>query len=343
MDFDVVIIGAGPAGTVCAYLLRKAGIPCALVDFATFPRDKICGGGLTPKAYRLLAELMPNLHYSYKAIRKIRMGYDHKILNEIELPDEIRIVRRKEFDNALLQQYRDAGGLFVQDVFAAFERQGDGLVVRLQSGKELRCRYLVGADGANSRVRRQIMGHYNGNVLCLEQYVERNGSAPRDTIEGVVSNDYENGYYYIFPNDRCDVVGLGARGITVQRFREVLARQGIAETQIRGANIPVEEVCSGMDDVMLIGDAGGFANKLSYEGLYYAFATGRNAAEAIITGRPFGQTNSDIYRRKRKERILAGIFYSRFGMFLVRHLTSCTRLVKKIFVAGLHTNTTATQ
>ena len=65
---DVVIIGAGPAGSICGYLLQKAGKSCLLVDHATFPRDKLCGGGLTPKCWKLLDELIPGFKYEYNCV-----------------------------------------------------------------------------------------------------------------------------------------------------------------------------------------------------------------------------------------------------------------------------------
>lgn len=69
---NVLIIGAGPAGSVLSYLLLQSGTDCLLADFATFPREKICGGGLTPKAWRLLDKLMPGIKYDYHPVRHIR-------------------------------------------------------------------------------------------------------------------------------------------------------------------------------------------------------------------------------------------------------------------------------
>ena len=69
----VLIVGAGPAGSVCGYLLQKAGVPCILIDHATFPRDKICGGGLTSKCWHLLQQLMPDFKYDFNPVHHIRL------------------------------------------------------------------------------------------------------------------------------------------------------------------------------------------------------------------------------------------------------------------------------
>ena len=330
---DVVIIGAGPAGTTCAYLLKKAGVDCVLVDRATFPREKVCGGGLTHKAYTLLSEIMPDLKYEYRSVRKMKMMVGTKTFCEFEPTEELRTVSRRDFDYALLQQYLHIGGTFVKGSFSAYEEQADGKVmVTLKSGEQYVCRYLVGADGANSRVRQQAIGDYHGNVLFMEQYVERT----KDAIEGSISREYDCGYYYWFPSTDHDVVGYGDKRLTLAMFRDILARFGVEETKIKGAYIPVEEVESGSDRIILIGDAGGFPNKLTYEGLYYAIVTGRNASTAIIEGRPFSETNRIIFKKKRKERFITNIFYnSPWGMLIVRLCSHSTRLVKRIFDAGV--------
>ena len=329
---DVVIVGAGPAGSICAYMLKRAGVDCLLVDLANFPREKVCGGGLTPKAYRLLDELIPGIEYEYNPITRIKpgLGFDHKPIGEFDISREVRIVDRKDFDYTLLQHYKNEGGEFVQDVFSSFEIEADGTVmVKFKSGRLLQCKYLVGADGANSRVRKQIMGEYDGNVLCIEQRMD----SKSDAIEGVLANEYKHGYYYLFPGLKGDAVGLVAEDMTVQRFRDMLNRLGIKETKIKGADIPLRHVDSGMNNVILIGDAGGFVNKLTYEGLYYAMATGRNAAKAIITGKPFREVNSNIRLRKCLEAILKKIIYNSFGMSLARCLSVCMPvIIRKLFI-----------
>ena len=69
----VAIIGAGPAGSTCGLLLRKRNIDCVLVDRATFPRDKICGGGLTPRSYKLLSQLLPQFRYDYNSVHRLKL------------------------------------------------------------------------------------------------------------------------------------------------------------------------------------------------------------------------------------------------------------------------------
>ncbi|MBQ7514524.1 MAG: NAD(P)/FAD-dependent oxidoreductase [Prevotella sp.] len=330
---EVVIIGAGPAGAMCANQLRKAGIDCVLVDFATFPREKVCGGGLTPKAYRLLGELMPDFTYEYRSVQRVSLQMGVEYLGEITPTHELRIVNRKDFDDALLQRYLQQGGVFIQDSFSRFEEQADGqLLVMLRSGRLLVCKYLIAADGANSRVRKQLLGDYHGNVLFMEQYVE----PQQDAIMGSVSNDFPKGYFYRFPSIGHDVVGFGDKLTNPARFRKMLQQFGIEETTIKGANIPVEVVQSDRDNIMLVGDAGGFANSLSYEGIYYALATGYHASQAVIEHKPFSETNRDIFRRKRRERLLTSLFYSRLGMIIVRTCFALSnRLVRRIFDSGL--------
>lgn len=327
-ETKVVIIGAGPAGSTCANLLKEAGVDCVLVDFQQFPREKVCGGGLTPKAWHLLNDLMPDLNYDYLPVTRLRLLIDRKVATEIEPAKELRNVSRKEFDNALLQRYLQLDGEFIQDAFSHFEEQEDKrILVTLRSGMHITCRYLVAADGANSRVRKQLTGPYQGNYLFLEQEVEKRD----DVLDGEFSARYDHGYYYRFPHQGYDVVGYGAKDASKEGFRKLLAELGIAETKIRGANIPVEVVESGHDHILLIGDAGGFANKLTYEGLYYAIVTGRNASQAIIKGIPFSEVNQDILRRKRREKWLTKLFYSPIGLWITKICSQNQHLVKRLY------------
>ena len=98
-ETSVVIIGAGPAGSTCANLLKEAKVDCVLVDFQQFPREKVCGGGLTPKAWHLLEDIMPDLKYDYLPVTRLRLIVDRKVATEIEPAEELRNVSRKAFDS----------------------------------------------------------------------------------------------------------------------------------------------------------------------------------------------------------------------------------------------------
>lgn len=307
---DVLIVGAGPAGSVCGYLLQKAGVSCLLIDHATFPRDKLCGGGLTPKCWRLLDELIPGIKYEYNSVRDIRLTVEANHCCEFTADTQLRLVKRKDFDNQLLELYKSIGGEFLQGSFLRYDEQPDGLVVTLKSGEQIACRYLVGADGSTSTVRHFLTGNHDNGFLILEQYENK---APENRIEVAMSRNYGlRGYYYRFPNSEFDAIGYGADVPTAQiyqTFYDILKEKNIPVTKLRGCHLYLKNDYPLNNRVILIGDAGGFANRVTSEGIKAAFETARNAAEAITSGRPFSEVNAVLFEKMKKEDRFARFFF----------------------------------
>lgn len=135
-----------------------------------------------------------------------------------------------------------------------------------------------------------------------------------------------------------DVVGLGGAYSSADEIRNLLDSKKIREmvpvndTVLKGAYIPVNTVESPDNQVILIGDAGGFANKLTYEGLYYAIVTGRNASKAIIEGKDFSVVNRELFKKKkRKEVLISDLCFSRLGLWLMKLGARFPNLIKKAF------------
>ena len=321
----VLIAGAGPAGSTCGLLLRKHNIDCMLVDRAEFPRDKICGGGLSPRSYQLLSQLLPTFRYDYNSVHQLKLLLEGKQIFDLHMEKELRIVKRRQFDAQLLDEYLKRGGRFVNEALTAIEEKEKQIIVTLKSGRQVTCDYLVGADGANSRVRKYLNPQSDHGLLWMEQYGPK---SPDNAIVINVSNHYNQGYYYTFPNETFDVQGFGDHDTTPQSFREVLDDMGCPDLKAKGAYIPNNIDYPLHDHIILIGDAGGFPNRLSFEGLYYAFLTAKHAAEAITTGRPFADVNRQVFKNKKKEEWVARFFYSHTGLSLLRFL--CKRFPRVI-------------
>ena len=332
---DVLIIGAGPAGTVCGSLLKQAGVECAVVDHATFPREKVCGGGLTVKAWRLLDELMPGIKYEYRSINHMRVQFEDDKVCDFHSEYEIRMTRRQDFDYDLLKYYQNQGGEFIKGSFGRFEKQADGrILVSLKSGMQFSCRYLIAADGANSMVRKQMFGKPKMHALFLEYYVQGEHD---DDIFVHFSKKYSPGCFYKFPSRGRDMYGF----VNIDTnedwprhsglFLETLKRFGVPEGGMRGAYIPLNTVESNVDHVILIGDAGGFPNKLTGEGLYDAFLTARNASIAIIENRSFREVNSPIFKKIKKQTRFSRVLFTKPTYFILTWMCRFPKIYKWLF------------
>ena len=326
---EVLIVGAGPAGSMCGCLLKKAGVDCLLVDHATFPRDKICGGGLTSKCWHLLEHLLPDFHYDFNPVSHVTLDIEGKVYCEFDIAEPIRIVARKVFDHSLLQHYQSLGGAFMKGAFQTVEESPSQLIVTLKSGEQIACRYLVGADGSNSRVRHYLTPNEGYRILAMEQYVPKSG---RNAIDVGLSLSYgQGGYYYRFPGTEFDVVGFGDSETTPEKFRSVMRDKGIPDGKARGAFVYLSNDYPLKEHIILIGDAGGFANRATCEGLYDAFMTARHAAIAISTGRPFREVNAPVFKKMKREEKVARRLFTKISFWLISRLCHYPGIVRWIF------------
>lgn len=334
---DILVIGAGPAGSMFGYLAGKAGLNCLVADFATFPREKICGGGLTPKAWRLLDSLMPGIKYDYLPVRHMHFQLDDSPSCEFESEHEIRMTKRKDFDYALLQYYLQAGGELLKEAFLRYELQKDGrILVTMKSGLQLTCNYLIAADGSNSSVRRQMFGKVPNQMLFMEEYAPKQGPAEAFVY---FSRRWVPGGFYKFSSLGHDIYGF--RGPVTDReiFSQLLKEFNVPETRFMGAFISLHTVKSTVPNIILIGDAGGFANKITGEGLYDAFKTAYNAIKAITEHKPFEKTNRQIFRKMEMQEKNSHFFFGPKGNKLLDFCMRHPRFTKWIFDAKMKRET----
>jgi geranylgeranyl reductase family protein len=293
--FDVLVVGAGPAGSTAAYRLAKAGASVLLADKARFPRDKPCGGGLTMRAVR-------QLPFSVEPVvedraSSVRLGLDFKARFErtTERP-LVLMTQRSRLDAFLAEQAAQVGAEFrdgarVND----FELLGDGVRASV-NGRNVTASWLFCADGVNGTSSRAI-GLDGGRTygVALEGNVPY-GIVREDEYRGRLFLELANvsgGYGWVFPKGDHVNVGVGGWEREGPRLRQHLARfcreYGIPESSVenvRGYRLPLLHARARLAKgrAALLGDAAGLVDPLSGDGIYEAFLSGKLAAEAVVAG-----------------------------------------------------------
>jgi geranylgeranyl reductase family protein len=296
-QFDVLVAGAGPAGSATAIHLARAGASVLLVDKARFPRDKPCGGGLTGRALRHLPCTVDPVVEHVVDHLVVRVGYRGKLGRRSSEP-LIDMTQRRRLDLHLAEQAAAGGAEFRDGVTVErIEMDDDGVTARVD-GAPVRASFLVGADGANGVVSKAA-GLGDGIVrgVALEGNVPW-GVLGREPYEGsawVELGIVPGGYGWVFPKGDHANLGVGGwmtEGPKLRSHLDRLAREhGVdpsALEGVRGHRLPMRKLgaAAARGRVLLVGDAAGLVDPLSGDGMYEAFVSAQRASAAILDGRP---------------------------------------------------------
>jgi menaquinone-9 beta-reductase len=309
---DVVVIGGGPAGAAAAIALARSRRDVTLVDRARFPRDKVCGDGITTGALRLLEDLglQPGRVASWQRVDDVVVRGPAGPEVTFPLPrgrgTYAAVARRADLDAALLDEARVAGVKVLDGHACVGAREHDDHVaIRVDGVGELAAAYAVAADGMWSPTRKHLglaAPGYRGEWHAFRQYF--GGVGPRAGSDLFVwfEPDLLPGYAWSFPlpGGRANV-GFGiVRGERVERiqdmagiWRDLLDRPHIRQVLGQGAEpeaphrawpIPAridEAVLTGRR-TLFVGDAAAASDRLTGEGIAQALLSGILAAGAIV-------------------------------------------------------------
>jgi geranylgeranyl reductase family protein len=313
---DVVVIGAGPAGTAAAAWAARHGRDVLVIDSAQFPRDKACGDGLTPRAVAEL-ELLglgPWLdgRIRHHGLRMSGFGADVEIAwPGPSFPPTSSAVPRTELDDRIRSVAADEGAkmlLGAKAVGVQHDSSGRVASVTLNDGAEIGCTDLIVADGARSTLGRVLGRTWHQETVygvAIRGYI----ATPRSSEPWITSHlelrspdgQVLPGYGWIFPLGNGEVnIGVGALA-TAKRPADAALRPLMSHyTGLRreewgfigepraglSALLPMGGAVSGVagPNWMLIGDAAACVNPLNGEGIDYGLETGRLAAELLGTG-----------------------------------------------------------
>jgi geranylgeranyl reductase family protein len=293
--FDVLVVGAGPAGSTAAYRLASEGASVLLADKAPFPRDKPCGGGLTMRAVRQLPFSVDPVVEDRTTRVRLGLDFTRRVERHMDEP-LVLMTQRKRLDAYLVEQAARAGAEFRDGVKVSDLVLEEGGVQAQVDGSRVAATHALLADGANG-ISARAVGLDDGRDygVALEANVPY-GVVSEEDYRGLLCLELANvpgGYGWVFPKGDHVNVGVGGWEREGPRLRQHLTRfcheYGIPESSledVRGYRLPLVHPRARLAKgrVALLGDAAGLVDPLSGDGIYEAFLSARLAGEAVLSG-----------------------------------------------------------
>ncbi|MFT5165430.1 MAG: geranylgeranyl reductase family protein [Saprospiraceae bacterium] len=317
--YDIIIVGAGPAGCSCAHQLSGKGLKIAIIDKDIFPRDKICGDAISPDVVNQFYRMDAKLGEQFKQfpIKKGSHGIrffapNHNFLDlsftKSKYTDSASfVVKRIAFDNFFFNQIKDLPdiAIYLNHKVQEISISDEAVVVETDK-KAIKGKMIIGADGANSVVKKRLLDNKierEHHSAGLRQYYENvTGFHEKNHIELHFYEGILPGYFWIFPlPDNQANIGIGMLSSEVSK-RKINLKEKLADIiqhhpnvkdrfkdakplePVRGFGLPMgskKRACSG-NRSLLLGDAASLIDPFSGEGIGNAMRSGRIAADHIL-------------------------------------------------------------
>ncbi len=332
MVYDIVVVGAGPAGSVAAYECAKRGFKTLLLEKAILPREKACGGAVMYRGIRILNGIVPHELIEQK-IYGLRFGFHNGTSSEFISHKLIGItVFRDKFDDFLSTRAVEAGAELAEDTRVIHTSVSDECAtIQLQDGREIKSDFLIGADGVNSIVSHSLKLRSKRKDLTriglgmeADFYVGRAGvmkaTKGNPSVLEILPLKNRIAYGWIFPKREHLAIGIAGSGVHMRALRPdfdgfykslekrlgvklklekrrtcFLGGEGIAGTNVTNRAI-------------LVGDAAGFVDPMMGEGIAYAMQSSKIAVDVIDQSIAENQYDADSlgkYHQLCREEFLA--------------------------------------
>ena len=289
--FDLIVVGAGPAGSSAARRAGKLGLETFLLDKEQFPRYKACGGGVTERALSHLDFDLP-IDLWEATIFAARVHYGNNSIEASRSSPIARMVSRSAFDACLLEKASETGiTVHMGERVIGLGQTNEAVEVSTDEGT-YEARFVIVAEGAQGtlkhRVRRRDRKDEYG--VCLVAEIRNEEASPeysQDAID-IHFGIGGMGYGWVFPHGEYYSLGIGGLANSLRRPKETMAgflrdRGFDPNHRMRGHVIPVGGIRRTLASqrILLAGDAAGFLDSFTGEGIAYAIRSGQIAAEVI--------------------------------------------------------------